>query len=282
MSDYSWIGPLVQMGASMMGEQKAGGLDAKQAALLQQIYDELRDVPLPELEKVVAEQLGPTKMGEVRSDPEQRMQQMDVLGELRDIIDSGGFDIQSEAGLNEALNRANVTGQAQSRALASEFANRGQLGSGARLALGNMNAQGAANRANTAALNIGAEGARRRMDAMGRYADLAGDVRRADFGEASARAQAEDAAARWNASAREKAGMYNAGLAQQQFNNQVTRATGSQAAGNNLAGFYGNQAQGTRNAAANYGSAAGLAAQGLANNLSDDEEDDAPHSASHY
>ena len=195
------------------------------------------------------------------------------MNELRDIFEGGGFDIQSEAALNEGLNRANVAGNAQRKALASEFAQRGQLGSGARLAMGNMSAQGAANRANQTALDVAAEGDRRKRNALSAYADLAGDIRRADFGEGSARAQAKDTADRWNASARQRATEYNAGLPQRQFNNRVSRSTGAQGAGSNLAGLYGNQAQGARNESANCAQAAGLAAQGLANGLDDEEGD---------
>ena len=283
MGDYDWVGPVVQAGVSLLGQGKADGLNAQQADLLRQIYEELRNVPLPELERVTAEQLGPTAMEGVRSDPEQRGQQLEVMEELRNIFENGGFNIEDRAAMNEMLNRSNVAGSAQRRGLEADFQQRGQLGAGAQLALGNMNAQGTANRANTSALAIGAEGAKRRSAAMRDYADLAGDIRRGDFGEASARAGAKDTADRWNASAREKAGQYNAGLAQQQFNNRVTRAGGAAGAGGNLAAHFGQRAQAARNQNANYGEAAGNAAMGIANGLDDDEEEDEPqHSASHY
>ena len=284
MADYSWIGPLVQMGAGMLGGGKADSLDAQQSELLKSIYDELRNIPLPELERIVAEQLGPTAMEGVESDPEQRAQQMEVMNELRDIFESGGFDIQDRAALNELLNRTNVSAGAARRGLESDFAQRGQLGAGARLALGNMNAQCAANRANTTAVNIGAEGAKRKERALSTYADLAGDIRKGDFGEAATRAGAKDDAARWSASARERAGMRNAGLAQQQFGNRVTKATGARGAGGDLADLYGQRATGERNRNAAYAEAAGRGAQGLANDLDDEDEDetDAPHSGSHY
>lgn len=272
MSDYSWVGPVVQGVVGGLGEGKASGLDAKQAALLQSIYDDLRNIPLPELEAIAAEQTGPSAMAGVYSDPEQRAQQQQVMEELRSIFEGGGFNVEDEAALNEALSRSNVAGNAQRKALASEFAQRGQLGAGARLAMGNMNAQGSANRANQSALNVAAMGQQRKNAALSKYADLAGDMRRQDFGEGSARAQASDAAERWNATARQRATEYNAGLPQQQFGNRVTRATGSQGAGSRLAGNFGNQAQATRNQFANYGQAAGLAAQGLASGLEDDEE----------
>lgn len=272
MSDdnSSWIGPLIQIGASMLGEQKAGALTAQQSALLRQVYDDLRNVPLPELEAVAAEQLGPSAMGGTYSDPEQRHQQMEVMNELRDLFTGTGFSPEDDAMLAEGLNRASVTGNAQRKALQSEFAQRGQLGGGARLAMGNAQAQGAANRANSTALGVAAEGSRRKSQAMAAYADLAGDVRKADFGEGSARAQAKDAAERWNAGAREKAGIYNAGLGQQQFNNRIARATGSQTAGGNLAGHFAQESQAVRNQHANYGRAGAE----IVNGLTDDEDDE--------
>lgn len=269
--DNSWIGPLVQAGVGMLGQGKADAMSAQQAALLREMYDELRNVPLPELQAIIAEQVGPSAQAGVYSDPTQRAQQMDVMGELRDLFEGGGFSVEDEAALNEAMNRSNVAGNAQRKGLASEFAQRGQLGSGARLAMGNAQAQGAANRANSAALGVVAEGSRRRAGALSAYADLAGDIRKADFGEGSARASAKDAADRWNAAAREKAGFHNAGLAQQQFGNRVTRAGGAAGAGRNLAGYFGNEAQGIRNQNAANAKAAGMAADGFFNDDEDDE-----------
>jgi hypothetical protein len=262
MSDYSWIPAVV---GGVLGDQKAGALDAKQQELLERIYDELRNIPLPELERIQAEQMGPSAMEGVRSDPEQRLQQLQVMEELRNIFEGGGFNVEDKADLNRALNEANVKGNAQRQALAGEFAQRGQLGAGARLAMGNMDAQGAANRANQSALDVAAQGQRRKMDALGRYGNMAASLRGQDFGEGSARAQAADAASRWNAAAREKAGYYNAGLNQQQFNNQVSKATGAQGAGNNLSNLFGARAKGTRARYDAYGRA-------ISEAMSDDDE----------
>jgi hypothetical protein len=263
VSDMSWIGPLIQAGASAMGEQKAGQLSAQQQQILKDIYENLRDTPLPDLKDVKAEQLGPTAMEGVHSDPQQRQQQLEVMSALRDMFEHGGFNIEDRAALSAALNEANVKGSAQRHMLQGEFAQRGQLGAGARLALGNMDAQGAANRSSQAALDVAAQGEKRRMAALGDYGNMAGHLRSQDFDEAQARATAKDAADRWNASAREKAGYYNAGLPQQQFTNQVTKATGQQGAGNNLSSYYGNEAQGVRNQYANHGRAAAEASKGF-------------------
>lgn len=238
--DYgAMAGAMTGAAGSLAGASGQQNMSDAQRKLLEQILNEIRDIPLPDLERIMAEQLGPSAMEGVHSDPEQRQAQLDIMDELRDIYSSGGLNLEDKAALNEGLNRANVAGNASRQRLASDFAARGQLGSGAQLAMGNMGAQSAANRANQTALDVGAMGQKRRMDAMGRYAGLASDVRGQDFGESSARAQAKDAADRWNAASREKAGYYNAGLAQQQFGNRMTKATGSQGAGNNLAAQYG-------------------------------------------
>jgi hypothetical protein len=252
-------GAIIGMIGSALGEAQAGKLSAQQQRILEDMYGQLRDLPLPELEKLKAEQLGPTAMEGVHSDPSQRQSELETLGELRDLFEHGGFNLEDRAALNEAMNRSNVIGSAQRHALAGEYAQRGQLGSGARLAMGNMDAQGAANRSSQAAQDVSARGEARRQGAMRDYADLAAHIRGQDFSEASARANAHDAADRWNAGARENAAKYNAGLAQQQFSNSVTKATGQQSAGNNLAAYFGNEAQGTRNQYANYSGAAATA-----------------------
>ena len=74
MGDYDWVGPVVQGAVGAFGSGKANALDAQQAELLRSIYEDLRNIPLPELQALAAEQMGPSAMGDVYSDPEQRAQ----------------------------------------------------------------------------------------------------------------------------------------------------------------------------------------------------------------
>jgi hypothetical protein len=106
-------GALLQMAIGMFGEQATKNLSEEQLRILKQQSDELRNIELPDLRDIVAEEMGPTAMEEVRSDPEQRAQQLQVMQELRDIFEGGGFNIEDEAALNEAFNRSNVAGNAQ-------------------------------------------------------------------------------------------------------------------------------------------------------------------------
>lgn len=237
----------------------------QQQTLLQQIYNQLRNEPLPDLQNVNPTQLGDPGMAGVYSDPAQRQQELEVMSNLRNVFSNNGLDLQDRAAMNEALNRASVTGNSARRALASDFASRGQLGSGAQLAMANQTAQNQANTSNQNSLDIAAQGEQRKASALNAYGSDASALRGQDFSEASARAKAQDEANQWNANAAEKANYYNNGGRQQQdFQNRMGRDTGAMNAGNNLSGFLGAQQQMGLNAVGNLGSAVATGAKGVA------------------
>lgn len=258
---YSWIGPVVQGAVSMFGEQQAGKLDKQQLDLLRQQYEELKNVPLPELQRVLAERLGPSELGGLHSDEQARGNQLDMLAELRNVIDQGGLSLSDRAALADAMGDASAQARRGRANVKADLARRGGLDSGAQLMASMQSASDSARDAGKAGLETAAMAERRKLDAMRAHLDATGAMRGQDWAENSATAGARDRRAEGNADRREKAGYYNAGLPQQQFENRTRRLGMATGPGTNLAGAYAGQAQGTRNFWGNMGATANSAAQ---------------------
>ena len=85
---------------------------------------------------------------------------------------------------------------------------------------------------------------------------MAGQMGQRDFSEKARRAEAADKRAAYNTAARERANLFNANAPQQDFENRFRKAAGVSGALGNQAGFYGDQANSTRQLYAGMGKAA--------------------------
>jgi hypothetical protein len=99
----------------------------------------------------------------------------------------------------------------------------------------------------------------RRFKAMLGRGEMAGKIRGQSFDEQAKKAEAQDLIERLNAASRSQADYRNAGLAQQNFNNQMQKTGAIANPTNALAGFKIQQGNDTRNAFTGYGQAAGKA-----------------------
>jgi hypothetical protein len=211
------------------------------------------------------ETLGPSEMGAISLDPELRAAQMAALRDMGSIA-RGGLSATDRANINEIRARNAQQVRAQEESIMQEMARRGMGGSNQELVARMQAAQMGANRASSEGDRIAAMAEQARREALSQQASMAGNVRGADFGEASAKAQAADAIARFNAANKQgvmtrnvgasreaeaanlaakqrladanvglsnQQQMYNKALIQQQYRNQMERA---QAKANALAG----------------------------------------------
>ncbi len=250
-------GSLIQAGVNLVGAMEAGKLTAEQFALLKKQLADMAGIPLPQLEQVIATHRGPSAMSQIPQDAALRSKQMESLGGLQDIIDQGGMTLDDRVAQEEAMSRAAGADRSTRAGIASDLQQRGQLDSGANLVLQGQAAQSNMNANRQSGMEAAAAAQHRKLQALDDVSRTAGSVRGQDFSEASAKAAAQDQIDAWNAGSAEKANYYNAGLPQQQFNNQMQKASGQAGASNNLAGAYGNEAQGVRNQFAGYGQALG-------------------------
>lgn len=226
----------MQLAIALMGEEKASKLSQQQLELLAKQYADMSGIPLPELEKITAEQLGPSNVGGMQSDQGLRSKQMTALAEIQNIIDSGGLDLTDKAGLEEAMNAATNQQHRARAGVAADAAERGQMNSGNRLVMDMDAAQQGANAARKTGLETAGMAQRRRLQAIQDSSSMAGGLREQDWREKEAAERATDIRDERNAASREKAQYHNAGIPQQQFANDVARKGGAVPAANAYAG----------------------------------------------
>jgi hypothetical protein len=207
-----------------------------------------------------AESLGPSRFEEISMDPRLQAAQMSALEDMTGIAEAGGLDAQTRLNLEEGLARAAGAEQARLQQLKEDPT----LGQGQRLALQSQAVQGTGQSARNVALQSAAQAQQARMSALGQQANLASGMQQQQLGLAGQKASAADAINQFNtqqrmgvqsqnlaakqaianqqAATRNQQEMYNKGLIQQQFQNQVAKATGVSGAQTNLANLYGQQA----------------------------------------
>jgi len=254
----------------------------------------------PELEQNILQ--GESQMQSIALDPALRQAQMGALSQLGDIADSGGRTLSDKAQLNSIMQEIATDTRGRNEAVQQEMARRGMGGSSMELGSKLMNQQNASQLAANQGLNSAAMSEQRALEAMLQGANLGGQIRGQDFGEAASKAQADDAISKFNAQLAagtqqrnvdrgnyaqganlgekqriadmnaqmgNQQQMYNKQLGQQQFENRAKIAAGA-------SGQYGQQAaadsaaaQASRNRWADIGGGLGST---LATALSDDKK----------
>jgi len=228
----------------------------------------------PEQEQLV--NLGPSEMAGITTDPRLRAAQMQALGSLSELGQTGlaPGDIAAERSLQRQVSQQE---QARQNAILAEMARRGTGGSGMELAAKLNSSQQSAQRGSEASDRLAQQAQARALQALTQSANLGSQMERQQFGEQADIAKAADAIAAWNAAnqqnlktrnvnrqntgqltnlqnaqqianmnaqLKQQAETHRAALPGQRFNQQIALAGG-------MAGQYGNQAQNYANQAAN-------------------------------
>ena len=254
----------------------------------------------PELEQTFQQKQ--TELGGIVLDPTSRLAEQTALQKMIDVANAGGMDAESKAKLQEAVNAANTNEQGQRQAIMQNFAQRGMSGSGAELAAELSASQGSQNRAAQVGTQSAADAEQRALEALIASANMGSTLHAQDYAQAADAARAQDLINQFNVrNSQAVAGanvdrsnqaqaanlaaqqsvsnantgianqeeMYNKGLRQQQFQNQITRAGGASGQLQNAAAGNENSANRTAGTWAGIGNAIsqGAAAYGnYANN----------------
>lgn len=236
----------MQMAIAMYGEQTAKNMDEKQLRLLERQLNDVRSVDLPDLPELEAQVLGDSAVAGMKSDPALRSKQLAAIAELQRLADMGGLDLTDRAALEQALDVGRNQTKRARAGISSELGARGQLDTGAKLAMDLDATSRGSNDLRKEGLETAAMAQRRRLQAIRDASGMSGALREQDWRESESANKAKDLRDERNAAARERAAQYNAGLPQQGFNNQLAKATGqlpsTSAVGNAMAA----NAQGTR------------------------------------
>ena len=258
-------------------------VEAQQVAL-QQL--QLQGSYQPTVEQ--AYQQGQSELNAYTEDPAARQAQMQALSQLQGITAGGGLSLGDRAQLEDALSQAAQQERGSNERLAQSMAERGISNSGLQLAQQLSNQQTAAQNSRAAALGTAQLAQQRALQALQQQSDSANQLRGQDFSQAQQKAAAQNAINQFNTqnlqgvAARNAAAqtaaqqgnvnrsdkqigyntdlanqqqLYNKGLMQQQYQNELAkqnvlgaaRGQGSQAAGQqaqNTAQWWNNIGQG--------------------------------------
>ena len=233
---------------------------------------------------LTAEQLGDSALAGVSTDPRLKNAQMKALEELSGLSQTG-LGVEDQAAFNNLRRQAGSEAQAANQATLQNAAASGNLDSGNTL-LAQLNAgQQQSNRLQQAGEAQAAQAAAARREALSQYANMSSSMANTDFSQKASQATAKDAINKFNAQNRQdvagtnltnkqaianqtaananQAKLYNSGLVQQQFQNNLSKATGVSGQTNKVADQYATQ--GTN--AANGQAAMNGAILGIAGNI---------------
>lgn len=274
------MGKLISSATDAVGltDYKGAEKAAKQGqALTKEQMARIQAIDLPDIEKMKvaleapelvglleAQEMGPSEMEDISIDPRLREAQMLALQELQERGETG-FTAEDRAQLGEMRRAEDARAQAAQQGILAEAAARGTMDSGMALAAKLAAQQGSAQRAMQGAEQMAAQGAAARRQALMQAGQMGGQMAQQQFGQQAQQAQAADAINRFNVQNRQQVAsqnlasrqriadekarlanqqqMYNKGLLQQQFQNEMSKAGATGQAAGNLAAQYGQQAQ---------------------------------------
>lgn len=207
-----------------------------------------------------AEVLGPSRFEEISMDPRLQAAQMAALEDITGLAQSKEMDAMSRLNLEEGLARAAGAEQARLQQLKEDP----MLGQGQRLALQSQAIQESGQAGRNVAMQSAAQAQQAKIAALGQQANLASGMQQQQLALAGQKATAADVINQFNTQLRQQTNignkeyerqqaaqvaatknqqqMYNQGLIQQRFQNELARATGVTGAQSNLANIYGQQA----------------------------------------
>ena len=226
-------------------------------------------------QQIQAVDQAPSAYNNISLDPTTRAAQMSALGQYTNIADAGGLDANAKLGMQQVVNSANEQSQGAQGAIQQQAQAMGQGGGDMALTQRAIAAQGASNNAATQGMQQAAAAETNREAALNQMANIGGSVNASDYSQAANKAGAQNTINAANQSYQNNANVgnvannmsgqmsnlqnaqnvnaanttagqgqvyYNAGLPQQNFNNELSKA-------NAVNGVYSQQAGAAQNAA---------------------------------
>lgn len=125
--------------------------------------------------------------------------ELSAIGQLQNIVNSGGADAEEQANIQGILNTLGTTERGANEAIVNQNARQGIANSGLTMAAKLQNEQDAATNANTNALSTGAAEEARNLAAIQAVGSLGGNVQGQEYTQEANKASASDAIAKFNA-----------------------------------------------------------------------------------
>jgi hypothetical protein len=214
--------------------------------------------------QLTAEELGPSALEDIESDPRLAGMQMEALQAMQDRAESG-LTQADKYDIEEALGMAAGQERAQRASIEQEMARRGMGDSGQALMMKLQGQQASANQGRKQSMDMARQAAQQKQAALQQMGQMAGQMEGQQFGRQAQVATAKDRIAAANAANRQQVAgqnlaarqqianqraalanqqqMYNKQLAQQKFQNQLAKAGAQGQAAGQMANMYAGQAQ---------------------------------------
>lgn len=221
---------------SLLGLGTPGSASAVQAQLLSGLIAGSTPVPtlqdlqlqnyaspqeLQYLGDLNVENLTPTELRNIITDPRLQTAQYDTLNQLQQQIDQGGLTAIDRAQLNQIRAEQTATDKGQREAILQQAQMRGLGGSGVSLAQQLQGQQASANTAAMQAAQVAAQAQQARQQAALQRAGLAGSMQAQSFGQQAQQAAAQDTINAFNVANRNAASSRNLDT-RQNLSNQNT------------------------------------------------------------
>ena len=240
----------------IVGEMQKQGKDAEAKAYLERARAEYADIPLPSYEDFVAHDMGPAALAAVQADPALKAAQQQALGMYDQIQANRGETLADQATYNKTVDQASQQARVQQANIAEQARQHGTADSGRSVALQQMAGSQAANRINESGMQEAARAQQRYFDSILNKGNLAGEMRKQQFGEDTQAAQAKDLRDTYNNNARIAAQTANNTLANQRYLDASGRVGLMSGQNVNLASLALDQGKSGKDMAAGIGAAA--------------------------
>lgn len=249
---YVIVAAAIAAAAALIGAAIASGDMAKAAAIRADAAKKIGDAKLPQLDRMVAAKLPPDAAERYMKSTQSTQAQGDVLGKMMETVNEKGETASDRAAYLRMRQEAGGIANAANSAVERGMAQRGLAGSGVEFALKSRGAQDAANRANAAGVQEAADARNRYQQALQASGSMAGQMR----GQELSALNAQDNINMFNARQQSATDAYNAGIPQQNFDNEMAKNAAEANAQNGVAAGYERSAGDAHQTAAGIGSAA--------------------------
>lgn len=246
------LGSAAGEAASQMGKDEA-------MRLIKSVSDEFGKINLPKLKEMLLTKQADTGLANIKDDPTYRGQQSSADAQLNNIIKSGGLTLGDRAALNRVLARSGRNEAAGRASLEQQLRGKGAGESGAQLAMALESQQRGAELANQQGENAAAQAQERLYRAIQQRGQNAGQGLDRSYRQQSDAARAQDAINAGNTAIMNTAARWNAGLPQQDFENQMKLTAAKAGPTYALGGAHAANAQDTKQMWQGIGNAAGQA-----------------------
>ncbi len=199
----------------------SGGKNDEASRLSAAATAELKNVSLPDIEKMKIElqdlvsqgQLSPeeaqsflqekSQLNGISTDPKLQQAQMDALSSLQDISSNGGFNASDRANLSRIGTEEATQARGAREAILQNAQSRGMGGSGAELLAQLQNAQDSTTRQSQRDLDVAGMGQQRALDSLIQAGQMSGQMQNQSFNQQAQVANSNDAINRFNTQARQ-------------------------------------------------------------------------------